>query len=216
VVRRRGDPRSGKCWTRGIAQGDPWAAKSTHVGACRGPFKSWEDAAVDALVNCAPFAARNKDWSIGGILTLLAIVISQASWAASSRHQTLIPIRSVSVRPLHVGSGLDMICGFPIPREQFVQTVDGMSADHDGTSRRGVGSTSLSLQVSIKERTTAQRCLAAIGRRREYCNHHFERGTSVVEVSGADRHGIAERRATARCAEPSLLSMSLCATRSLT
>jgi hypothetical protein len=46
-------------------------AESTHVPAGRGPFKSWEDAAVDALVNCAPYAARNKDWSIGGILTLL-------------------------------------------------------------------------------------------------------------------------------------------------
>jgi lysozyme family protein len=58
-------------FARSIAQGDPWAAKSTHVPSGRGPFKSWEDAAVDALVNCAPFAARNKDWSIGGILTLL-------------------------------------------------------------------------------------------------------------------------------------------------
>ena len=32
---------------------------------------SWDDAAVDALVIRAPYAARNKDWSIGGILTLL-------------------------------------------------------------------------------------------------------------------------------------------------
>jgi lysozyme family protein len=58
-------------WTGSIAQGDPFDKKSTHVPAGRGPFKSWEDAAVDALVNCAPYAARNKDWSIGGILTLL-------------------------------------------------------------------------------------------------------------------------------------------------
>jgi lysozyme family protein len=58
-------------WSRSIAQGDPWDKKSTHVPAGRGPFKSWENAAVDALVNCAPYAARNKDWSIGGILTLL-------------------------------------------------------------------------------------------------------------------------------------------------
>jgi hypothetical protein len=35
------------------------------------PFESWEDAAVDALVNCAPHAARNKDWSIGGTLAKL-------------------------------------------------------------------------------------------------------------------------------------------------
>ena len=32
---------------------------------------SWEEAAIDALVNCAPRAARNKDWSIGGTLTKL-------------------------------------------------------------------------------------------------------------------------------------------------
>jgi hypothetical protein len=42
-----------------------------HVPAGRGPFRSWEDCAVDALMNCAPYAARNKDWSIGGLLTLL-------------------------------------------------------------------------------------------------------------------------------------------------
>lgn len=37
----------------------------------RGPFKTWEDAAVDALVNAAPYAARNKDWSIAGTLDIL-------------------------------------------------------------------------------------------------------------------------------------------------
>ena len=58
-------------WVDSLAQGDAWDRKSTHVPEGRGPFKSWEDAAVDALVNCGPYAARNKDWSIGGILTLL-------------------------------------------------------------------------------------------------------------------------------------------------
>jgi len=29
--------------------------------AGRGPFISWEEAAVDALVHCAPYAARHKD-----------------------------------------------------------------------------------------------------------------------------------------------------------
>ncbi len=58
-------------WGGSLAQGDPWNRVSVHVPAGRGPFKSWEDAAVDALVNCAPFAARNKDWSIGGTLTKL-------------------------------------------------------------------------------------------------------------------------------------------------
>src|SRR6185437_7621190 len=55
----------------GLGQGDPWNAKSVHVPKGRGPFASWEDAAYDALVNCAPYAARWTDWSIGGILTLL-------------------------------------------------------------------------------------------------------------------------------------------------
>lgn len=58
-------------WTGSLAQGDPWNRVSVHVPAGRGPFKSWEEAAVDALVNCAPYAARNKDWSIGGTLTKL-------------------------------------------------------------------------------------------------------------------------------------------------
>lgn len=58
-------------WTGSLAQGDPWNRISTHVPAGRGPFRSWEDAAVDALVNCQPFAARNKDWSIGGALAML-------------------------------------------------------------------------------------------------------------------------------------------------
>lgn len=60
---------SSQDWTGSLAQGDPWNKKSVHVPAGRGPFTSWEDAAVDALVNCSPFAARNKDWSIGGMLT---------------------------------------------------------------------------------------------------------------------------------------------------
>jgi lysozyme family protein len=62
---------SSQDWSRSLAQGDPWNKRSTHVPAGRGPFNSWEEAAYDALVNCAPHAARNKDWSIGGLLTLL-------------------------------------------------------------------------------------------------------------------------------------------------
>jgi lysozyme family protein len=62
---------SSQNWSRSLAQGDPWNRVSTHVPAGRGPFKSWEEAAVDALVNCSPHAARNRDWSIGGTLTKL-------------------------------------------------------------------------------------------------------------------------------------------------
>lgn len=35
------------------------------------PFTSWEECAINALVHCAPCAARNIDWSIGGTLTKL-------------------------------------------------------------------------------------------------------------------------------------------------
>ena len=58
-------------WTRSLAQGDFWNRISVHIPAGRGPFPSWEDAAIDALVNCAPYLARNKDWSIGVTLTKL-------------------------------------------------------------------------------------------------------------------------------------------------
>ena len=54
-----------------IAQGDRWDRVSTHVPAGRGPFASFEAAAIDALTNCAPHAARWGDWSPGGALTLL-------------------------------------------------------------------------------------------------------------------------------------------------
>lgn len=62
---------SSQDFSKSLAQGDPWNQKSTHVPADRGPFKSFEEAAVDALVKCAPYAARLKDWSIGGMLTNL-------------------------------------------------------------------------------------------------------------------------------------------------
>jgi len=58
-------------FSRSIAQGDPWNKRSIHVPAGRGPFSSFVDAAIDAFVSCSPYAARNKDWSIAGMLTLL-------------------------------------------------------------------------------------------------------------------------------------------------
>lgn len=54
-----------------LGQGDPLNAVSRHVPKGRGPFKTFKEGAVDALVNCAPKAARWTDWSIGGILTIL-------------------------------------------------------------------------------------------------------------------------------------------------
>lgn len=42
--------------------------KTTLVPKGRGPFSTWEEAAIDALANCHPYLARNKDWSIGATL----------------------------------------------------------------------------------------------------------------------------------------------------
>lgn len=58
-------------WDTQLGQGDPLNKKSTHVPKGRGPFPTWEEGAEDALTNCAPFAAKNKDWSIGGSLAML-------------------------------------------------------------------------------------------------------------------------------------------------
>lgn len=58
-------------WNTQLGQGDPLNKKSIHVPKGRGPFTTWEDGAVDALVNCAPYASKNKDWTPGGALTML-------------------------------------------------------------------------------------------------------------------------------------------------
>lgn len=60
-------------WTANLAQGDPWDRMSIHVPKGRGPFRSFEAAAVDALTNCSPHAAKWKDWSVGGAMTLLEL-----------------------------------------------------------------------------------------------------------------------------------------------
>lgn len=62
---------STQSWSRSLAQGDPWDRVSVHVPAGRGPFRSWEEAAIDALANCHPFLARRKDWSLAGVLIAL-------------------------------------------------------------------------------------------------------------------------------------------------
>ena len=62
---------SSQNWSASLAQGDRWDRICVHVPAGRGPFKSWEEAAIDALVNCAPHAANNHDWTVGGALTML-------------------------------------------------------------------------------------------------------------------------------------------------
>lgn len=61
-------------WSRNIAQGDPWNAVSTHVPIGRGPFASWEEAAIDALTQCGTPAIMSHwtQWdTVGGLLTRL-------------------------------------------------------------------------------------------------------------------------------------------------
>lgn len=88
---------SSQDWSRSLAQGDRWDRVSVHVPAGRGPFKSWEDAAVDALVNCGPYLARKKDWRIGSALANLELyngagyvnrgIPSPYLWAGTDQYQ---------------------------------------------------------------------------------------------------------------------------------
>lgn len=72
---------SGQDFNTQLGQGDPLGQISRHVPRGRGPFLNHpndppgQDAfyrgALDALIDCAPFASRWKDWTAGGALTLL-------------------------------------------------------------------------------------------------------------------------------------------------
>lgn len=72
---------SGQDFNTQLGQGDPLGQVSRHVPRGMGPYfnhpndppgqDAFYRASVDALTNAPPFAARWKDWSIGGILTLL-------------------------------------------------------------------------------------------------------------------------------------------------
>src|SRR5258708_27281051 len=53
-------------WDTFLGNGQSLSRKTTIIPKGRGPFNTWEDGAVDALMNCPPHAAKNKDWSIGG------------------------------------------------------------------------------------------------------------------------------------------------------
>jgi lysozyme family protein len=64
-----------------LGQGDPLDQVSIHTPTGRGPFLNHSDdppgedafyrSALDALIDCSPYASKWKDWSIGGLLTLL-------------------------------------------------------------------------------------------------------------------------------------------------
>jgi|SRR5579863_7708122 len=58
-------------WDLSIAQGDPWNQVSVHVPSGRGPFASWEEAAVDALTSCEHLDQWGHWDTLGGVLTRL-------------------------------------------------------------------------------------------------------------------------------------------------
>jgi len=75
---------SSQSWSRSLAQGDPIDRVSVHVPAGRGPFSSWEAAAIDALANCHPFLAKKKNWALGPALANLELY-NGAGYAAKGR-----------------------------------------------------------------------------------------------------------------------------------
>lgn len=54
-----------------LGNGQPLSKKTTIVPKGRGPFTSWEEGAIDALLEAGPQAAKNTDWTIGGTLAML-------------------------------------------------------------------------------------------------------------------------------------------------
>lgn len=115
-----------------LAQGDPWNKVSIHVPADRGPFASFEDAAVDALVKCSPYAARLKDWSIGGTLTNLERfngigyanrgIPSPYIWAGTNQYQKGKYIADGVFDPEHVDTQLGC-AGLIMAMMQFDPTI---------------------------------------------------------------------------------------------
>jgi lysozyme family protein len=83
---------SSQKWDRSLAQGDPIDRVSVHVPAGRGPFASWEDAAIDALVNCHPYLAKKKNWSLGPALANLEAYngVGYASGPVSKRNGVVV------------------------------------------------------------------------------------------------------------------------------
>jgi lysozyme family protein len=58
---------SSQNWSRSLAQGDPWNRVSVHVPGGRGPFRSWEEAAIDALATLKRLH-KITDWRLEKVL----------------------------------------------------------------------------------------------------------------------------------------------------
>jgi len=107
---------SSQNWGRSLAQGDPWNRISVHVPAGRGPFSSWEEAAIDALLNCDPHLAKRKDWSLASVLIALELynglgyaskgVPSPYLWAGTNQYRSGKYVRDGAYDPSHVDQQL--------------------------------------------------------------------------------------------------------------
>lgn len=70
-VREAGEPP--QLFRGQLGQGDPLGEVSRHEPAGRGPFfgaDAWERSCYDSLIDCAPHAAKWKDWTPGGAATI--------------------------------------------------------------------------------------------------------------------------------------------------
>jgi lysozyme family protein len=107
--------------------------KTSLVPKGRGPFSSWEEAAADALVNCHPYAARNKDWSAGGALTLLEQynglgyfnkgIPSPYIWAGTNQYKKGKYVADGRFDPEHVDQQLGC-AGLLMAMKEFDPSVD--------------------------------------------------------------------------------------------
>jgi lysozyme family protein len=110
---------SSQSWKGSLAQGDPWDKVSVHVPAGRGPFGSWESAAIDALVNCPPQLAKREDWSLAGILIGLNLyngvgyavrgVPSPYLWAGTDQYKSGKYVSDGKYDPSHVDQQLGCV-----------------------------------------------------------------------------------------------------------
>ena len=110
---------SSQNWGRSLAQGDPWDKASVNVPAGRGPFKSWEEAAIDALLNCHPYLAKRKDWSLAGVLIALEMynglgyanrgVPSPYLWAGTNQYVSGKYVKDGVYDPNHVDKQLGCV-----------------------------------------------------------------------------------------------------------
>jgi lysozyme family protein len=110
---------SSQNWGRSLAQGDPWNKVSVNVPAGRGPFGSWEGAAIDALLNCHPFLGKRKDWSLAGVLIALEMynglgyaskgVPSPYLWAGTNQYTSGKYVKDGVYDPGHVDQQLGCV-----------------------------------------------------------------------------------------------------------